>query len=551
MTKKNQNRIIFLVFIIFSATRFINIEQDIPSFNQVGLSQTDEPYYNGLWPLNDFLKDNKRDFHSSQIKHDKKEIVLSISYPLIKMGVFLFGYNYIGLRFGVVCLSILSIFGLFLILKNMNHNFWFLLASIVWMFTDYYFLAISKVLNPHMYSIFGIVTFLFFATKKFTSAINIAIASCISLLIVVLIYPYNIFLPFGYFFFILFLSFNTKSTKPIASFLLGSIIAFLIFYVLLHVLNSNIQEYISYYTSFREVRDESISNPFSVKHFIESIFQMVYTNLIRYNVFYLLLIILLLYELIFKKSKNYYLLFTACIFLCAYIQGFFVVSYPFKKWVVLFPFFIILLPYLWELNIKLPIYLKLLLFIAFMLLSWYIHKVTSSFEFWSGFNYGYTYIKNKSIYNILYILLMSMGTYFLVQNKPKNIFIISISIGIMFTLKNQFIEAEFFHKDFLTELNSIEKHKKMLIIGDFSHAYSFYNNSVPLFNPYDFKTKDTTHIKSEIDTAQFQMYYIEKSKANLYNSQTNKNKFLMHENFLWVKKYSNSVYAFNVYKHVQ
>ena len=100
----------FAILILIVALRFTNLDSDPPAYNLSGINVTDEPYYT-LYGLNDYLEEKNRLIVDLQFKDTY--FLFQHNYLITKYSLEIFGNNYLGLRFGVVLISLLAMLMLF------------------------------------------------------------------------------------------------------------------------------------------------------------------------------------------------------------------------------------------------------------------------------------------------------------------------------------------------------------------------------------------------------------------------------------------------------
>lgn len=541
--------ITILIFILGFAFRLVNLEQDLPPYNQTGLSQTDESYY-CFWAINDLLREQHRTLDLEELKGYEKNIIISISYPFTYFSVKLFGYNYIGLRFGVVFGYFLSVVLIYLSLRILSIDKFILLGMLIMLFSDYYFSAIGRCQNPQIYSVLSLSLFLFFAVKGLENHRYIFGATCIAVLSVLMVYPYTLYALFGYGLFNLFCDIKTRKIDQVKYIAGGIIAGFLIFSIILYAMDSSLSDFISFYGNFMGERDERIDNPFHLKNILLAFLQFVFTNLFRYNFAYFFILLLFLVHTITSRFSSKLMTLLTCIFVGAYVQAFFSSSYPFKKWVTLSPFVFVMVGSFLQ-NISTYTlkhkYIKMGFILLGILLFLIMLKTTHNLAFWSSFSYGYTLTPIPSVYIIVQVVLwiLFLGAFW---TQKRHLIMLSIILTAwIYNLKNQHLEATFFHRDFLTFFNQNFVTNHTILTSGFSHSYTFYNQSIPLINPYYIHKKiNNIDFVPRFNHAPYKLMYIEKTKGgnitplDIIEEKGHTYQFLQ-------RKY-NEVYGFNLYQ---
>ena len=151
------------VFLIFS--RFLYLDQDVPSYMISGICQEDESYY-----ANGALLRYYSDIDQTNIYFNKcaSEVVKLYSIPLTYLTLHLFGNNYWGLRISIPFLSIFIILLLssmaYREIKKPSYSIFLSLLLLV----DFYFFSFSRYFTPQFFSILilSLSIYAFFNTKQ-------------------------------------------------------------------------------------------------------------------------------------------------------------------------------------------------------------------------------------------------------------------------------------------------------------------------------------------------------------------------------------------------
>ena len=513
---------IISLIVILSLLRFINLDNDVPPYNIAGISQTDEPYY-CLLGFNDYLKENNR------IVLELNEVGLKFlyfhNYYLSYWGLKYLGNNYYGLRIGAVLISLLSIILLLFMFFERNKNFTIRLFIVLLLFSEFSFGVMSRFQNPQIYGIFWI-TLAWWMFHKFNNTNNRffrIIGLAIGLLTVILVYPYALFFAIGCALWLGHSSLSLKSFKPILDGVFALILSIIVLIGFLSLAEMTIYDVINEYIKVGSLRDER--NDWEMLDVLKSmITQIVLTNLFRFNLLLFFPLISLLYFGIkeiksFHKSNFYSLCFFVLV--AAFIQAGFISSYPFKKWVLLFPTMIVALSYFSE-RIKLGKIKGLDMWIIIgicMLLTWYNWKVTNSLEYWSGMK-SYKFLA-APYWMELTLLIIGLFIYLLfpfLKNKSKYLITYlggMIIIGSIYSSYYFCVSSTTNIKDLLIEKSSLFDNG--VILGDFAHTYSLYNNGTVLLNPYEkvFRDVKNNDIKKVlINRLESKSIWIEKTTPN-------------------------------------
>lgn len=540
-----------ILIVSLSLLRFVNLDNDVPPYNIAGISQTDEPYY-CLLGFNGYLEENNRIILELN-KIDLKFLMVH-NYHLTFSSLKNIGNNYYGLRFGATFLSILTILLLLKIFFERNKNPYLRLLMVLFLFSEFTFFVMSRFQNPQVYAIFWMSLSLYFFQKYDYTALRVfrIFGISIVILIILLVYPYTIFFGFGIALWLANSAIITKSIKPLMDGIVALIISGSIFFLILFLIDSSIEEIMKQYVLINSVRDETIGS--NLSDILRSIAtQIPFTNLFRFNLFLLFAVLFVLYRGVvdfknFHISSIHSLIFF--VFLGAFAQCSFVSGYPFKKWILLFPVVILALYYLLEelpkinkLNIK-----DYLIIIITGVISLYSWRVTNSELYWSGMT-SYTFLSSPTFIEYLMIVvpvLLLIGLFFYWQKSHYYILILTGMLLLSSTITSYYfiLKPTKILKTFLIENSNYMNNS--LIIGDFPHAYSLYNNGIVLNNPYDsyFKKIDSNVVYKSINDYKSKVWII-KSKFDGYKAEKQINKY--GQDYFFKNKVSNDAYSFLFY----
>lgn len=482
--------------LVLCVMRFVFLDQDAPSYMVGGICQEDEAYY--VTGAIERYNIDQNLFIEGTSQTDG-EVLMLATVPLTYLSFKIFGDTYYGLRIPAVMLSLLSLLLLLLVYRKNKGA----LAPIalfgftLLLFFDFYFALFSRFQTPQIYSIFGISLLLWVLYRPdFEKPKYALLAGIISVLIVLLIYPYNAFASIAVGLMYCWKSFQIKSFRPIIYLGIGITVGVILFQFFAMLVGSSLGNYIDLLTQIRGARNETDLGIHSIKN---SLFGITNTNFLRFNLSYFLFMAMgltLMISEIKKDKKNTYLIFPLLCFAMAYFQGIFISSYPFKKWIVLFPLVITIVGYaIANLDKVMPLLKKrgsLLILLFFVFFAAYSFKVNNSPLYWAGFKYWY--YENTP----LWLNVINVGCLFLAlaaivfRNKLSfaKYRITSISLllitGFCLSYFYMYRSPQFEYRNTLTAMAADVDNKA--IVGDFAHAYSFYNNSIPMLNPYRFVT---------------------------------------------------------------
>ncbi|GEM_PF-1970029 len=413
---------------------------------------------------------------------------------ITKASLDVFGNNYYGLRLPVVLYSLGIILLLFLIIRTLIPDRTIVFLIVVLMLTEFSFGSMSRFQNPQVYSIFYVtlVIYLVHLYSRTSRRIFRIMAVAISLFATVLVYPYVLFVSIGITLAILGESLRSKSSKPIVDGLVGSLFFIGMAGVTLALANQSPMEIWEKFAQINSVRNERVGLDF-IEVLRSVVFHIPFTNLFRFNLILLFILILFFSQIVLTKKTDKKRGLKSFIVFClisAFTQSALISSYPFKKWILIFPVIVIALAYCIRSiesatsGQKLALRISLGFFCIAGFLNW---KITNTAEYWSGME-NYQFIQVESIILYSLILLPILAILFLVLHKRKNLAVKVLLTGAI--LNGTLMSANYFFvsrthslRDLLVRNSDTIDGK--LILGSFSHAFSFYNTGTVLQNPYD------------------------------------------------------------------
>jgi hypothetical protein len=480
--------------------RFIYLEQDAPAYMIGGICQEDEPYY-ALGAISRYNNDHDRTIEG--FDRVNAEGLMIYSLPLTYVSLKLFGNNYWGFRLPVAVIGILIILLIYDVLRRLKLPYEVIALALLYMLTDFYFFLFCRFQTPQIYSILGITLALWIYFKYgldtakafFLSGFFVAFA-------IFFIYIYNIFLLLAFGLLIIRQTYIQRSARPLLFFGIGSLSCLLLYVISLYAIGSSVPETLKILTTHGGGIDKEIANESSggivnlIKRIYAALIQLPVTNLFRYN---LAILFLLIFTLPFTwikgfkdKSERHLLYF----FLLGgiIIQSALVMSYPFKKLVIVFPIVVIMLAdilpglstYYSQLNKTKRI--ALILVAVFSLGLCLINfRLNNSEAYWAGLNYGY-YENTSKVFNALDLLVLGLvsGTFmfslFYTGKIQKFIFPIVSCFGIILITKYCFMEKTFYSKEGFTKIAPLLEKKG--IIRSACYASQFYTESKPALGCY-------------------------------------------------------------------
>ncbi len=558
----NTRVIVFsIICLLLVMLRGYHLEMDAPANNVAGITHPDESYYTYLAVHENvaakpgFPADYKAPSNASLHVH---------SYLPTKIGFILFGNTYWGLRFPALLMSLIAIF---LISISVVGSFIskpgpvVFLGMCILLLADPYFFLVSRFQSPQIYVIFwhSIAIYLLYRYNKTQKNIYLLSAACVLCVTIILVYPYSIFAFIGIGFFLLYKTFEEKTFRYIILGFTSLILAYLALTGIFGIFNFTIGDYIRYLAKFNEARNEAGHiNNISFMHLIISPLQIFYTFLLRYNPIYFFSIHLFLFYMITKwKSTTAIEKINFFILLAAFLQTNFILSYPFKKWALLLPFLAItLLPvarYIRD-SARLPKWHKIFILIlsAFSVFLCFRNiSVNNSRSYWSTFDYGFEYINPDGFmrYTSIIFALIIFGFIVFSMYKTATIKTQLMAFGIMLAgclvslWSLVFKDEQFEYKNLLTQNAQLLDHK--IIVGDLPAAYTYYNSSFELVNPYAEEIGVDMRLAQNIGKLDIRKFIIIKCYKPSIVKDANMKSYGI--NFKLIKDVPGKLYSFGIY----
>jgi hypothetical protein len=555
--KMNKKTILLVVIFFFLVLiRFSRLDLDAAANNISGITTWDEPYYT-FSAMYDLIA-SKPGFPKELKSNMVLEVISLHSSFFTKIGFFIAGNTMEGMRLGPVLVSLLTILLLFQILKKtfivFENNF----ISYKWvglflLLTEPTFFMFSRAQTPQIYSVFwiSILIYLVFQYTVTRNNIWVYLASVISVLLILWVYPYNIYASLALGFFVLLQAYESKEWRILFFAFSGIISGFLVYLLLLKIYGFEFIDYVNFMKSFRYYRNESDLSNRSLYTIALSPLQILYTNLLRFNPVYLVLIILMPFIIIKKLFQGSFQHFLIIVLLCAFLQSFGISSYPFKKWVTLFPIVFLSLPLLYN-FIKYfgtwTIKNRLLLYVCVLAILFKMQTIINTHEYWSGFDKWFIYQDPGIVikYGVLIFLILSIIYFELVIAKRicgTKYFLLILTIQSILLLRTSFLNQtdsfNRFTKTFSGYLND------KVVLSD-SEIYTLNSNAVVFYN---YMSKQ---LNIDLDLINKVKEYSDK-KSIVIKSYIPNRSLPIHEKwgdslYLLKYKFEDSVYSFAIYE---
>lgn len=551
-----------LLLIAFAVPmRFVFLEEDQPANNISGYTQADEPYYCFRAVADEMMS---RPGFPAGFNTLNSHILSTHNYQSTKLGFKIFGYNYTGLRITIVVKSLITIALLFVSIflfyqHKVSPRIWFFLLAV--MLIDPYFLVTSRLQNPQIDSILwlSLGLFLVFAHTRTQKMLYFFLSVLVHVLTVFAIYPYTIFALLAIGAYTLYLCYEEKSLRYIFIASLAAIAGFGIFLVTLQLEESTFTGYLHNLLHYNSEKSEIGIHHSTILETLKAPLQIIYTNLLRYNPLYLLVFSGLFIIFITKRKQlEKPTIYCIIVLIFGVIQSMFVVSYPFKKWVTLFPYLIAcIVPIIIQFQKmyyqkSLPKMWILFALAISILLAVYTMLVTNNHEYWRAFDYGFGYeepsfslkwipVLSFSLLSISIIITLASSNYAKHIWQFAGVFYLLGLLAIDYSMLYQKPRYEF--KNFL--LKSADDCNGKIIVGDLSHAYTFYNSALALVSYYAEDLKREHRLQEHVhELDKEKLIYIKN-----YLPHTQPPKTISSHSILFVLKkyYPGNLYAFAIY----
>jgi hypothetical protein len=316
------------------------------------------------------------------------------------------------------------------------------------------------------------------------------------------IYVYNVFLGLAFGILILRSAYLLRSIRPLVVFSVGFIVCVLFYIGVLYATGSSIKETLGVLTAHgggikAEIAPEASAGLIgALKKIYAAFLQLPITNVFRYNLAILFLFLISIPFVAGKalREKSERHLLYLFLVVAIVIQSAMVMSYPFKKLIIIFPILVIMLadvvPFLMEYNLSIQRKKKLILIIyyAFAVGVCLINfKLNNSETYWRGLNYGY-YANTGIFFNSLNLLIFGLVVlvmiiaFFYPKDKLKFVLVIPAFTGVFLILQYCFIDKTFHSRDGFSKASAILQNKG--VIKSACYAAQFYTNCKPALGCY-------------------------------------------------------------------
>ncbi len=510
----NQKLLLFLVVVLFSLLKLINLDQDAPPLKLAGITQEDEPYYcfSGLHKYN--IEEGK---YIDEFVENKNELLSFHSKYLSYWSFKLFGNNFFGLRIPMVIFSMITLWILILTLFSLKDRFNFTDSSnysiffiVIWLLVEFNFYTFSRYHNPQLYSILAITVCLYWISK--TNVNSYIYYFGIGFLVNItftLIYIFNVYFFLAVGFSVLIHTLVSKKYKYLGAYILGNLFALLFITTLSVFLNSSLTDTIEVITNYKSTQHVNLKvvNYLSFKDIFYQIFQRYFmvmgTNFFRYNMWLLFLVLLIIPYFIYQSIKQKNLILSILVFsiLFALLQNQYIAHFSFKKMITLLPFVVLMLYVFMNNSSSIFSFYSKKRFIYYMvflgafltcILSGFLINKTLFFEWNNQQLLKYSYL--LYFLNIIILFIVIFVYYKVKNNKYAYILFFIITPHIIINANYIWLHPTYNYKNHLINLST--KTNGKVAVGGYSHSAQFYNNFIPAYTFFDWN--NTAKIQKQI-----------------------------------------------------
>ncbi|MGP8217524.1 MAG: ArnT family glycosyltransferase [Bacteroidia bacterium] len=521
-----------LIFAGLLVFRFAYLDQDAPVWEIGNINQEDEPYYSEGAILKLCADEGRTVKGFERAKGEPNDMYNKpLAYACLKV----FGNNYWGLRVPDVIASVLFLLLIFSVFKTISPGNKFIPVMMVILFTNFYLFVYSRYNNPEIYSIVAITLTLWVFTRYgYEKPLPLIISGLVASFSVLFVYPMNLFLPAALGLFILIKAIVQKKFALPLYFFAGCVCCSLFLLLCLWLIGSSV--FLKYGSNLTYANSYDIfTDTHSVKsvfmNFFRSITSVTNTGYFRYQLPLLIGIFAAIPILVFKaRNKNDangdLSLLILLLIAIQLVQNYFIVSFPFKKMIVVLPVTAIAIflaakdsDFKSWIKTKSQKMVMALFLIAGLGLCLFNFKANKSHEYWwyTGVGCFGTTPAWFDALNILACVLLAatlLYTVFFTNKLNKAIVISALAISILtnlaFAAGTFVINRKYQVRDCLISLEPMLHNK--VVIYSYPFAYQFYTGCKPAFHQYpvDFINTATKASQDSMLTNKIADYLIEK-----------------------------------------
>ncbi|MBU0490148.1 MAG: hypothetical protein KKA07_12930 [Bacteroidetes bacterium] len=516
---------------LFLITRIVLLDRDCPPVNVSWYAPGDEPIYAGtafdLFHYHSF---------SNQVVPSiptGKSTLNFIGNIMTFCTLSVFGNNYYGMRMSAVLASFLVFLLMYWILQNYlgkqpysstklfpKYSKVLLFCCLLYLLCDFSFLVAGRIMEPTIFRMMSMIIVLWlFSSSYFEKHILSwwvpVLAGFLSVVSVLFFYPSNAFIIPALGTVCLFFGIKKNFKKGVVNsvlFVLGAVIAYMAYELVLNALfhktaGNTISSYASSHYSTRlalPVEGKNTSIVHVLKECASNIFNILKTNIFRFNpmilFFFLLSIPVVIFKPIKTRSVRDILLVSLVFFFL--LQTVFLNDYSYRKLVILLPLVLLTIAVVLLSITDFSDFInkskkRRFLFGAYALFSLLISMGVVLFmlkKAYSAAAFKATLSENIMII-VVFLVQLACIAWFLktkkiwtgakIPRKLITLFLILLFVpNVFLSAKYVFTKPTFAYKQAMIKLSEYIDDK--LVAGGMGQCYRLYNTSIPVLNPYVF-----------------------------------------------------------------
>lgn len=484
--KNNDTLLLLLGLLILSLKLFI-IDIDPPKWKVSLYQPLDELYYvnnaYNYFETGSLFGEDEPEFNSAILTNVVTYIALEV-----------FGDNYFGLRLSSWFFSVVSFLFLFFLLNRVTENKKLKLIAVLFFTLNFSFTTANLVVEPTIARMMAAILSLWlvvkWAEKNHPKSPNLIWQAAVITSLFIFVYPTNAFLGLaGYASLVVFrnpIAYRTSSKIRFKEILIetgyfvsGVLLAFFLYYTFIRFFGGNIIESWQYRASSYDGR-----TAFGLRDFGVNLLKLVLANYFRFNPLWLFLVMVSFVGIFFrrKQQNNHTILITLLFLLSFVMQSAFVNDYPWRKLIILLPFFILIGTYgietFWR---EIPKVKKKWLFLII---------VASSFPlllllYWENDFYGSALFLFPLVTTIFGLLIFTAAIF---SKKIRRfsqylLFFLLILPELVYSVEHYLVKRPNYYKETYQALSEYNGH---FFIGGSSKGFRSYNNIKPLLSMYNY-----------------------------------------------------------------
>lgn len=494
-----KNKKIFWILLFFSFLylfRIINISADLPAWGVINYQPVDEGLY-GNMALNmvNFGNLDPNVFFGKDVYFMQGHVINDIIGNIfVYIGLILLGDNYLGFRFPIVFVSLISFLLLLLSFNKIKTNEKRIFLPVLVILTSFQIYVFSRVVEPSVFRMFFICLILYtmisdtLSVKRKAFLVGFLITiSCF------LVYITNVFLYLSCFFYIIYLLFFEKEKKEAFTYTVYGIIGILVglivsqAYYLICWNTDIITNTVSQINSF-QYDSTYATDSYTSMVIIHRLISFISSNMFLYSLPILAYLLCNSYKLIHNKKDKKIIHFCLFIVLSFVLQTIISEDYVIRKSVVIFPVYMMLFYFtiIGENTKDISMFkiactfISLLLIIGIPLYRLYFNSDGSYYDF--GIN-DKRLLLLSVIVSLIYVLFSVFQRGFRFNKYSVLCIVVLFSIiNSALIFKHCFKNVTFTEKNAMIEMSEFNG---QVITGEYVNGYTLYNDVKPLLNTFD------------------------------------------------------------------